>query len=72
MKENVATRMAAHDRMKMMWLSAVKTVEENQFNYCFRMEEEKKCNLYFHDLSYFHLKYDRNPHVMETSQGIKE
>lgn len=28
MKENVATRMAAHDRMKMMWLSAVKTVVE--------------------------------------------
>lgn len=39
MKENVATRMAAHDRMKMMWLSAVKTVVEIQINYWFRMEE---------------------------------
>lgn len=36
------------------------------------MEEINKCNLYFHDLNYFHLKYDRSPHVMETSQSIKE
>lgn len=64
--------MAAHDRMKMMQLPAVKTVGENQINYCFRMEEINKCNLYFHDLNYFHLKYDRSPHVMETSQSIKE
>lgn len=33
MKENVATRTAAHDRMKTMWLSVVKTLggKSNQF-----------------------------------------
>lgn len=51
MKENVAARTAALDRMKMMWFSAV---GENQMNYCFRMEEENECNFYFHDSSSFH------------------
>lgn len=71
MKENVATRMAAHERMKMMWLPAVETVLEKPMNDCLRMEEGNKCNLHFCDLSYFHFKYEWNPHVMGTSRGKK-
>lgn len=58
MKEKVATRMAAHDRMKMMWLSAVETVGQSHINCCFRTLERDKRNFYFHDSRHFHLNWD--------------